>query len=149
MLRDLVEVEKMFKNDTSQPRRVPLPDHARRMLRLCVRWTHRCVHGAHNAEGDEIHHGMGDVLLMVTVGDPGWAGCAMRSHRCGALLWPSSSSSLFFGSPLFPSYRKTIAYNYIRETRDGKSFARKRYRHWTFLESSVSIEPPVAQQWSL
>lgn len=34
-----------------------------------------------NANRDEIHHETGDVLLMVTVGDPGWAGCTMRPHR--------------------------------------------------------------------
>lgn len=42
----------------------------------------------HDANGDEIHHGTGDVLLMVTVGDPGWAGCTMRSHRCGPRFRP-------------------------------------------------------------
>lgn len=42
----------------------------------------------HDANGDEIHHGTGDVLLMVTVGDPGWAGCTMWSHRCGPRFRP-------------------------------------------------------------
>jgi len=65
------------------------PPRSRAPVRICVyRWMRRCAQRAHRAEGDEIHHGTGDVLLMVTVGDPGWAGCAMRSHRCGALLWP-------------------------------------------------------------
>lgn len=35
--------------------------------------AHTHTHAA--PRGDEIHHGTGDVLLMVTVGDPGWAGC--------------------------------------------------------------------------
>lgn len=38
------------------------------------------------ATRDEIHHGTGDVLLMVTVGDSSWAGC----------IGPSSSSLLAF-----------------------------------------------------
>lgn len=60
----------------------------------------------HDANGDEIHHGTGDVLLMVTVGDPGWAGCTMRSHRSvGSAFDPLSSPSypvpsfLFFSCP--------------------------------------------------
>lgn len=111
-----------------------------------------CTHRAHIAEGDEIHHGTGDVLLMVTVGDPGWAGCAMRSHRCGALLWPSSSSSLFFASSPFPSYTvDPIACKVYRDdastrcttnlqARELRKVALQgqpgnRCRHWTFLES--------------
>lgn len=58
-------------------------------VRPCVRVTERTTKAkhrhdrtqgtTHDANGDEIHHGTGDVLLMVTVGDPGWAGCTMRS----------------------------------------------------------------------
>jgi len=105
--RCLAELEETFKNDDSQSH---APPTSRTSVRVCVyRWMRRCAQRAHYAEGDEIHHGTGDVLLMVTVGDPGWAGCAMRSHRCGALLWPSSSSSsslffAFFASSPFPSY---------------------------------------------
>ena len=66
--------------------------------RACVRVTERTTKAkhrhdrtrgtTHDANGDEIHHGTGDVLLMVTVGDPGWAGCTMRSHRCGPRFRP-------------------------------------------------------------
>lgn len=58
--------------------------HIKAKASVCARTT---------PSGDEIHHGIGDVLLMVTVGDPGWAGYA----RCGPTdvgldSGPSSSS---------------------------------------------------------
>jgi len=72
------------------------------MLRICIRADARTT-----PSGDEIHHGTGDVLLMVTVGDPGWAGCA----RCGPTdvgldsgPLPRLSFSLLSSS--FPSRRR-------------------------------------------
>lgn len=89
-----------------------------RYVYICVRVTKRTTKAkhrhdrtqgtTHDANGDEIHHGTGDVLLMVTVGDPGWAGCTMRSHRCGPrfrplllLLLPFCCSSHFLISLSF------------------------------------------------
>lgn len=66
----------------------------------------------HSAEGDEIHHGTGDVLLMVTVGDPGWAGCAMRSHRCGPRFGPLLPLLSFLRFGLFRRCRAAVAYKH-------------------------------------
>lgn len=65
---------------------------------LCIR-ANASVYARTTPSGDEIHHGTGDVLLMVTVGDPGWAGCA----RCGPTDVGLDSGPLLRLSPFFVS----------------------------------------------
>lgn len=62
---------------------------------------------------DEIHHQTGDVLLMVTVGDPSWAGCAMRSHRCmwASFTGPPPLSLLLLHLYLLPFLSFSFSYN--------------------------------------
>lgn len=63
---------------------------------------------------DEIHHQTGDVLLMVTVGDPGWAGCTLLwspSLRCMWASFSFSSSSSFASSYFISSSSSLLSFH--------------------------------------
>jgi len=124
----------------------PLPDHApcasmpasvhRWWTRRCAGTPTRRAH-AHSVEGDEIHHRTGDVLLMVTVGDPGWAGCVRDAVPP---MWAS------FSDPLPPLllcsrrlFRRVCIAACVCNRRVSTRILRKE-TSWRFSDFSVTLD---------